>query len=187
MQSPRNAGSLIGPHSFLMREARKLALVMRRWSYCRLFWTFCAGVSCDFPCGCALFGTGAACADAAARAVRATNVVVRMCISASFLEGNRHDLFRLTSKRRPSRFVTGMALDETPSDWQAPPWAPACRSPRSPCYQWLGTQCPQCQCPQRSIQWCRCQPQPQPSATSSIGGASSTETWLGGLGASGAA
>jgi hypothetical protein len=51
----------------------------------------------------------------------------------------------------------------------------------------LGTQCPQCQCPQRSSQWCRCQPHPQPSAISSIGGAASIDAWLGGLGASGAA
>jgi hypothetical protein len=47
----------------------------------------------------------------------------------------------------------------------------------------LGTQCPQCQYPHRLCQWCRCQPQPQPSATSSIGGVASAEALpLGSLG-----
>jgi hypothetical protein len=71
MHSRRNLGSLtIGLHSFRMRWVRKLGLVLRRWSYHWLFRTFSAGVSCNLPEECALLGTGAACIDVAAKAVR---------------------------------------------------------------------------------------------------------------------
>jgi hypothetical protein len=46
---------------------------------------------------------------------------------------------------------------------------PHCELPALPGHQ-FGTHLPQCQRPQRSRQWCRCQPGPRPWATDSIGG-----------------
>jgi hypothetical protein len=120
MQSPRNAGSLIGAHSFLMRDARKLTLLLRRWSYCWLFWTFWADVSCHLPCGCALFGTGAACADAATRAVRATNVVEgRAFQHPSWREP--HDIYCGSSQNGVQAFCSRPARDQASNDRQGAP------------------------------------------------------------------
>src|SRR5713101_8607125 len=47
----------------------------------------CAGVSCHFPCGCALFRTGAAYRDVAAKATNPTIVGMITRISAAFLGG----------------------------------------------------------------------------------------------------
>jgi len=50
------------PHSFLIRaRLRKPALTLKEMiEYRWIFHTFCARVSCPFPCGCAFVGVGAA-------------------------------------------------------------------------------------------------------------------------------
>jgi hypothetical protein len=76
--------------AFLVRAvAQKAAIGPEEVSYHWLLRTFSAGVSCDPPDECALFGTGAARMAVAAKAVRPIIVATITRISALSLTGER--------------------------------------------------------------------------------------------------